>query len=76
MNRYALTTEGIARFRRRRTSVKAEMAKIEGYEVLDYLYEHGASTVEEIGNYTGISQVQVINKLAVFVNHDLVEELS
>ena len=67
MSKYTLTIEGIARFRRRRVSVSAEMARMEGYEVLDYLYEHGAGTVEEIGNYTGLTQVQVINKLSVFI---------
>ena len=76
MNRYALTNEGIARFRRRKVSVNAEMARMEGYEILDYLYEHGAATVEEIGNYTGLSRSQVINKLSVFINHGSVEELS
>ena len=75
MSRYALTTEGIARFRRRKVSVSAEMARMEGYEALDYLYEHGAATIEEIGNYTGLSQGQVINKLAVFINRGLIEEL-
>lgn len=75
MNKYALTIEGRARFRRRRISVKAEMAKIEGYEVLDYLYEHGTGMVEEIADYTGLSQGQVMDKLLVFMNHDLVEEL-
>lgn len=75
MNRYMLTNEGRARFRRRKISVDAEIAKMEGYEVLDYLYEHGAGTVEEISNYTGLSRGHVMDKLSVFINHDFVEEL-
>ena len=55
--------------------MKAEMARMEGYEVLDYLYEHGAGTVEEISNYIGLSQGHVMEKLSVFINHDFVEEL-
>jgi DNA-binding MarR family transcriptional regulator len=74
MNRYMLSNEGRARARRRKISVKAEMAKTEGYEVLDYLYEHGAGTVEEIANHTGLSQGHVMDKLLVFINHGFVEE--
>ena len=71
-----LTNEGRARFRRRKISVAADMAKIEGYEVLDYLFEHGAGTIEEISNYTGLSQGHVMDKLLVFINHGFVEELA
>ena len=70
-----LTDEGRARSRRRKISVTAEVAKMEGYEVLDYLYEHGTGTVEEISNYTGLSQGHVMDKLLVFINHGFVEEL-
>jgi transcription initiation factor IIE alpha subunit len=76
MKKYTLTIEGRARFRRRKTSVKAEMAKIEGYEVLDYLYEHGTGTIEEMASYTGLSQGHVMDKLLVFMNHDWVEALA
>ncbi len=50
------------------------MAKMEGYEILDYLYEHGPGTVEEIGNYTGLSWGQVVDKLGVFISHGFVEK--
>jgi len=73
MDRYMLTNEGRARFRRRKISVRAGMAKMEGYEVLDCLFERGAGTVEEIASYTGLSQGQVRDKLSVFINHELVE---
>jgi DNA-binding MarR family transcriptional regulator len=76
MHRYMLTDEGRARIRRRKISVTADMAKIEGYEVLDYLFEHGAGTVEEISSDTGLSQGHVMDKLSVFINHGFVEELA
>ena len=52
------------------------MAKMEGYEVLDYLYEHGSGTVEEIENYAGLSRGQVMDKLSTFIHHGFVEKLA
>ena len=74
MDKYTLSNEGMARLKRRKISVDAGMAKMEGYEVLDYLYEHGAATVEEIENYTGLSRRQVVDKLSTFIHHGFVEE--
>ena len=74
MDRYTLSNEGMARLKRRKISVDMGMDKVEGYEVLHYLYEHGPATVEEIGNYTGLSWSQVINKLSTFIHHGFVEK--
>jgi len=74
MDRYMLSNEGRARFKRKKISVDIGMDKIEGYEVLDYLYEHGAATVEEIENYTGLSWSQVVDKLSTFIHHGFVEK--
>ena len=52
-----------------------EIATTEGYEVLDYLYDHGAGTVEEIAEHTGLSQDHVIDKLLMFMNHGFLEKL-
>ena len=76
MDRYTLSYEGKARFKRRKISVNLGMAKMEGYEILDYLYEHGSATVEEIENYTGLSWGQVSNKLSTLIYHGYVEELA
>ena len=54
-------------------TVDSGMPKIEGYEVLDFLYRHGGATVEEIENYTGLSRVKVTDKLSTFIHHGLVE---
>ena len=75
MNRYMLTNEGRVRFKRLKLSVNAEITSMEGYEALDYLYEHGAGTVEEIADFTGLSQGQVIDKLLMFMNHGFLEKL-
>ncbi len=76
MHRYMLSNEGTARFKRTKISVNIEgEARREGYEVLDYLYEHGAATVEEIKNYTGLSLVQVEGKIMAFITRGYVEKL-
>ena len=67
-----LSNEGVARIKRRKISVDVGMDKVEGYEVLDYLYEYGAATVEEIENYTGLSRSQVVDKLSTFIHHGFV----
>jgi len=50
-------------------------ARTDGYKVLDYIYEHGADTIDEIGVSTGLSREQVVSKLQVYMSHGLVEEL-
>jgi DNA-binding MarR family transcriptional regulator len=75
MDRYMLSNEGRAKFRRMRTSSDSA-AKIENYEILNYLYEHGAATVEDIENRTGLSLDQVMNKLSTLIYHGYIEELA
>ena len=74
MDKYTLSYEGRARFKRKKVSVNLGMANMEGYEALDYLYEHGAATIEEIENYTGLSWSQVENTLDVFISHGWIEK--
>ena len=74
MDRYTLTYEGRARFKRSKIRMNIEgEGKIEGYEVLDYLYEHEHATVEEIENSTGLSWSQTVERLMEFVNRGCVE---
>ena len=74
MDRYMLTSEGRARYRRMKLSVDTA-ERPDGYKILDYIYEHGADTVDEIGVSTGLSREQVVAHLQVYLNHGLVEEL-
>ena len=76
MDRYTLSYEGRARFKR--TKIRQdieEMDKMEGYEVLDYLYEHGAATIEEIERNTGLHYDQVVNRLGDFISWGYLENL-
>jgi DNA-binding MarR family transcriptional regulator len=77
MDRYGLTYEGQTRYTRTRIRLDAEgEAKTAGFEVLDYLYEHGAATVEEIKNKTGLTYPQVVNELEDFLAWGYVERLA
>ena len=76
MDKYTLSYEGIARFRRMRIDSDIEVSRIEDYKIANYLYEHGAATVEEIENYTGLSLDQVSNKLSTLIYHGYVEALT
>jgi len=59
MDRYMLSDEGRARFRRIKMSGdKDANFKIRDFEVLDYLYEHEFATVEEIAESTGLPPVR------------------
>ena len=76
MDRYTLSNEGRARFKRRKISVDLGMATIEGYEILDCLFDNGSATVEEIENITGLPWEQVTSKLFDFIYRGYVEELA
>ena len=75
MDKYTLTLEGRARFRRMRIDPDIEISKTEGYGIINYLYENGTGTVEEIINYTGLSWGQVTNRISNLIYHGYVEEL-
>ena len=77
MDRYMLSREGRARFQREKISVDIEeKVKMKGYDVLDYLYEHGAATVEEIEEHTGLSWGQVVDILGSFIPWGYIEGLA
>ncbi|OGO29863.1 MAG: hypothetical protein A2Z29_05520 [Chloroflexi bacterium RBG_16_56_11] len=76
MDRYMLTFEGRARFKR--TKLRADVEGTDlmvGFEVLDYLYEHGASSLEEIEKHTGLSYSQLVHKLESLMPWGYVERL-
>ena len=75
MDTYMLTGEGRARFRRMKTAVDVTMARMEGYEVLQYLYEIGAGNVQEIGENINLPQDKVMARLMTFMNQGLVERM-
>ena len=73
MDRYTLSKEGRWRFMRIRED--KETVRFEGYEIIDYLYDNGARTIEEIINYTGLSQNQVVDKIQALISQRFVEKL-
>ena len=66
--------EGRARFRRMKLSVDAADVT-DGYIVLEYLYESGPGSIDEIGEATGLSREQVVYQLQTYMSHGMVEEL-
>ena len=75
MNIYTLTSDGRARFRQKKISADMGVTGMGGYEVLDYLYEQGRGTIEEIRKHTGLSYSQVNDKLDLFLHHGFIERL-
>jgi DNA-binding MarR family transcriptional regulator len=70
MDKYFLSNEGRARFKRMRISGEA---RFEGFEILEYLYDHGSSTAEELTGHTGLTRGQLMELVMTFINHGLVE---
>ena len=59
-----------------RIKAEKEPSKMEGYEILDYLYEKGPRTVEEIANHTGLSSSRVIARLLAFMPQGYVAKVA
>jgi DNA-binding MarR family transcriptional regulator len=49
---------------------------MKGYEILDYLYEKGPRTVEEIADYTGLSHSRVTGRLLAFMPQEYIEKVA
>ena len=73
MDRYFLSGEGRARFQRMRISLEAGGSKFEGYEILAYLYDHGASTAAELVTHTGLSRGKLMELIFTYIHHGFVE---
>jgi DNA-binding MarR family transcriptional regulator len=76
MDRYMLSSEGRTKFKRTKIRMSAEEVTMEGFDILDYLYEHGAATIEEIGEHTGLHYDQVVHKLESFMPWGYIERLA
>ena len=74
MDRYTLSEEGRWRFMRIREDT--ETAKFEGYGILDYLYQEGCGTIEEISYHTDLSPRQVVDRLRAFISQRFVEKVA
>jgi DNA-binding MarR family transcriptional regulator len=76
MDKYMLSSEGRTKFKRTKIRMSAEEQTMEGFDILDYLYEHGAATVEEIEKHTGLSYGQVVHKIESFIPWGYIERLA
>jgi DNA-binding MarR family transcriptional regulator len=76
MDRYMLTSEGRTKFKRTKIRMSAEEQTMEGFDILDYLYEHGAATIEEIEKHTGLPYDQVAHRLESFIPWGYIERLA
>lgn len=75
MDKYMLSVEGRARYQRTKVRLSMEELSKEGWEILDYLYEHNASTVAEIEEHTGLTYAQFVHKLESFLSWGYIEKL-
>lgn len=74
MDRYILTYEGMARFRRIEIRAHSDpSSRTEDYNILHYIYEHGAATTDEIVSHTGLSSNNVVNRLFILMNRGYIE---
>jgi hypothetical protein len=70
MDKYLLSNEGRARFKRMRISGEP---RFEGYEILEFLYDHGSSTAGELIEHTGLARAKLMELIITFIHHGLVE---
>jgi DNA-binding MarR family transcriptional regulator len=76
MDRYTLTYEGRAKFRR--MDMRAgldESTRTEDFKILHYIYENGAASVDEMVSYTGLRRGELVNKLMGIMNRGYIEVL-
>lgn len=76
MDKYTLTYEGRAIVRRMETRVHSDVSSVtEDYRIMHWLHEHGAATLPEIGDYTGLSANELTNKIFSIMNRGYIEKL-
>jgi len=46
----------------------------DGFRVLEYLFESGPGSIDEISDSIALPREQVISQLQIFMNHGFVEE--
>ena len=76
MDRYTLTAEGRARFRRMqiRANIDTPVDR-KDYEILRFLYVHGSATVAEIEDRTGQTRDETDNEISTLISRGYVETL-
>ena len=76
MDRYTLTHEGQAMFRRMESRVYADASfRTEDYNILHFLYESGPASIDDIVGYTGLSRNVIVNKIMGIINRGYIKAL-
>ena len=75
MDRYRLSNEGLTKFKRTKIRMSAEDQTMDGYDILNCLYERGALTIEEIEKFTGLRYDQVVHMMESFFPWGYIERL-
>jgi DNA-binding MarR family transcriptional regulator len=77
MERYTLTFEGRSMLRRMESRVSTDASFLtEDFKILEFLYENGAATVDEIVDYTGLTRSQLVNRLFGIMRRGYIEALA
>jgi DNA-binding MarR family transcriptional regulator len=76
MERYTLTYEGRTMLRRMESRVRADSSfRTDDFKILEFLYEDGAATIDEIVDYTGLSRSELVNRLLGIMKRGYIEAL-
>ncbi len=76
MKVYAMTDKGKSAFSAIRHDPTRIVTNEPGYKILDYLYELGTGSVEDMSLDTGILRKQVVLKMRDYVRQGLVKVLA
>ena len=77
MEKYTLTYEGRSMLRRMESRVSTDSSfKTDDFQILEFLYENGAASVDDIESYTGLSRGELVNKLLGIMRRGYIEALA
>jgi DNA-binding MarR family transcriptional regulator len=77
MERYTLTFEGRAMLRRMESRVTNDSSFLtDDFKILEFLYENGAATIDDIVDYMGIKRSELVNRLFGIMRRGYIEALA
>jgi len=77
MERYTLTFGGRSMLRRMESRVSTDSSfKTDDFQILEFLYENGAASVDEIADYTELARGELVNKLLGIMKRGYIEALA
>ncbi len=74
MDRYRLTQEGSARFRRMETRANVDTSvATEDFEILRFLCVHGAASLEDLESNLGLTRDETVNEIFTLMSRGYIE---